>query len=180
MNNEKCKYCDYVSKCSRLCEYGSYLCCLNRSFPKVVDKSYEELQKEVEKLQHYKTLYQSLKKQKDIEIEQLKEQLESSIGIVKHNMIIQKHVDRERKLQKKIEAKEENSRYERENRKYKETIENLKDKLMKYFEVGRDSYFYVLTRDKSAFNYGTMSFDDFKEFNEEQIDDIIDFLKEVI
>ena len=56
MNNEKCKYCDYVSKCSRLCEYGSYLCCLNRSFPKVVDKSYEELQKEVEKLQHYKTL----------------------------------------------------------------------------------------------------------------------------
>lgn len=65
MNNEKCKYCDYVSKCSRLCEYGSYLCCLNRSFPKVVDKSYEELQKEVEKLQHYKTLYQSLKRQKD-------------------------------------------------------------------------------------------------------------------
>lgn len=104
MNNEKCKYCDYVSKCSRLCEYGSYLCCLNRSFPKVVDKSYEELQKEVEKLQHYKTLYQSLKKQKDIEIEELKEQLESSIGIVKHNMIIQKHVDREKKLQKKIEA----------------------------------------------------------------------------
>ena len=63
--NEKCKYCDYVSKCSRHCEYGSYLCCLNRSFLKVVDKSCEELQKEVEKLQHYKTLYQSLKKQKD-------------------------------------------------------------------------------------------------------------------
>lgn len=38
------------------------------------------------------------------ENQQLKEQLESSIGIVKYNMIIQKHVDRERKLQKKIEA----------------------------------------------------------------------------
>ena len=68
---------------------------------------------------------------------------------------------------------------EKENKKYKEVIDNLKDKLMEYFEVGRDSYFYVLTRDKSAFNYGTMSFDDFIEFSEEQIDDIIDFLKEV-
>lgn len=67
----------------------------------------------------------------------------------------------------------------KETQKYKEVIDKLKDKLMKYFEVGRDSYFYVLTRDKSAFDYGTMSFDDFKEFSEEQIDDIIDFLKEV-
>lgn len=66
-----------------------------------------------------------------------------------------------------------------ENQKYKEVIDNLKDKLMEYFEVDMDSYFYVLTRDKSAFGYGTMSFDDFKEFSEEQIDDIIDFLKEV-
>lgn len=72
-----------------------------------LEKQVEELEKEVEKLKHYKTLYQSLKRQKDIEIEQLKEELESSIGIVKHNMIIQKHVDIERKLQKKIEAKEE-------------------------------------------------------------------------
>ena len=68
---------------------------------------------------------------------------------------------------------------EQENKKYKEVIDNLKDKLMKYFEVGRDSYFYVLTRDKSAFDYGTMSFDDFIEFSEEQVDDIVDFLKEV-
>ena len=68
---------------------------------------------------------------------------------------------------------------EKENKKYKEVIDNLKDKLMKYFEVGRDSYFYVLTRDKSAFDYGTMSFDDFIEFSEEQVDDIVDFLKEV-
>ena len=68
---------------------------------------------------------------------------------------------------------------EQENKKYKEVIDNLKDKLMKYFEVGRNSYFYVLTRDKSAFDYGTMSFDDFIEFSEEQVDDIVDFLKEV-
>ena len=69
---------------------------------------------------------------------------------------------------------------EKENKKYKKVIDNLKDKLIKYFEVGRDSYFYVLTRDKSAFDYGTMSFDDFIEFSEEQVDDIVDFLKEVV
>lgn len=44
--NEKCKYCDYVSECSRKCEYDSILCKINRSFPKVVDKSYEQLQQE--------------------------------------------------------------------------------------------------------------------------------------
>lgn len=47
--NEKCKYCDYVSKCSKICEYGSIMCKLKRSFPKIVDKSYEQLQKENEK-----------------------------------------------------------------------------------------------------------------------------------
>lgn len=44
--NEKCKYCDYVSKCSRRCEYDSIQCKINRSFPKVVDKSYEQLQQQ--------------------------------------------------------------------------------------------------------------------------------------
>lgn len=44
--NDKCKYCDYVSECSRKCEYDSILCKVQRSFPKVVDKSYEQLQQE--------------------------------------------------------------------------------------------------------------------------------------
>ena len=44
--NDKCKYCDYVSKCSRKCEYDSVSCIINRSFPKVVDKSYEQLKQE--------------------------------------------------------------------------------------------------------------------------------------
>ena len=48
--NDKCKYCDYLSKCSRICEYNSYLCKVHRSFPKVVDKSYEQLQQENEQL----------------------------------------------------------------------------------------------------------------------------------
>lgn len=52
----------------------------------------------------------------------------------------------------------------------------LKDKLLEYFNIGSDCDFYILTRDKSAFEYGTMSFSDFKEFDEEQVDDIISFL----
>lgn len=48
--NEKCKYCDYASKCSRICEYNSILCKIQRSFPKVVDKSYEQLKQENEHL----------------------------------------------------------------------------------------------------------------------------------
>lgn len=48
--NDKCKYCDYVSKCSRICEYNSILCRAQRSFPKVVDKSYEQLQQINEQL----------------------------------------------------------------------------------------------------------------------------------
>lgn len=48
--NEKCKYCDYVSKCSRICEYNSILCKIQRSFPKVLDKSYEQLQQENKQL----------------------------------------------------------------------------------------------------------------------------------
>lgn len=65
--NDKCKYCDYVSKCSRICEYDSCLCKVHRSFPKVVDKSYEQLQQENK---------------------QLKGELKYTIGIVEHNRII--------------------------------------------------------------------------------------------
>lgn len=59
-------------------------------------------------------------------------------------------------------------------------VDNLKDILMEYFDIGNDSYAYNLTRDKSAFTYGTMSLDDFKEFDEETIDDIVSFIKERI
>lgn len=65
--NEKCKYCDYVSKCSRKCEYGSIMCKVYRSFPKEIDKPYERLQQENK---------------------QLKEELECTIPIVEHNRII--------------------------------------------------------------------------------------------
>lgn len=67
-----------------------------------------------------------------------------------------------------------------ENKQLKEAQNELREKtrnkLVKYFDIGNDSYFYILTRDKSAYQYETMHFDDFKEFDEEQIDDIINFL----
>lgn len=53
----------------------------------------------------------------------------------------------------------------------------LKELLMEYFRIGVDCYAYNLTRDKSAFEYGTVTTNDFEEFNEEIIDDIIDFVK---
>lgn len=53
----------------------------------------------------------------------------------------------------------------------------LKELLMEYFRIGVDCYSYNLTRDKSAFECGTVTANDFEEFNEEVIDDIIDFIK---
>lgn len=46
---------------------------------------------------------------------------------------------------------------------------------MRYFSIG-DSYAYNLTRDKQAFVVGTMSLDDFEEFDEDVIDDIVNYL----
>lgn len=53
----------------------------------------------------------------------------------------------------------------------------LKKLLMEYFRIGVDCYTYNLTRDKSAFECGTVKVDDFEEFDEEMIDDIIEFVK---
>lgn len=54
----------------------------------------------------------------------------------------------------------------------------LKKLLMEYFRIGIDCYAYNLTRDKSAFECETVKVDDFEEFDEEVIDDIIDFIKD--
>lgn len=55
------------------------------------------------------------------------------------------------------------------------TKDKLKDLLMEYFEIG-DSYSYNLTRVKSAFSIGTVSLEDFEEFDESVIDDIVEYL----
>lgn len=53
----------------------------------------------------------------------------------------------------------------------------IKKLLMEYFRIGVDCYAYNLTRDKSAFECGTVAVNDFEEFDEEIIDDIINFIK---
>lgn len=55
------------------------------------------------------------------------------------------------------------------------TKDKLKDLLMEYFSIG-DSYSYNLTRVKSAFTVGTVSLEDFEEFDESVIDDIVEYL----
>lgn len=47
--------------------------------------------------------------------------------------------------------------------------------LSSYFDIG-DSYVYHLTRDKSAFAVGTVSIDDFEEFDGDTIADIADYI----
>jgi hypothetical protein len=53
--------------------------------------------------------------------------------------------------------------------------EKLIEILSKYFDIG-DSYAYNLTRVKTAFEVGTMSLEDFEEFDEETISDLADYL----
>ena len=53
--------------------------------------------------------------------------------------------------------------------------ERLMEVLRSYFDIG-DSYTYNLTRDKHAFACGTMGFDDFEEFTEKDIEDLVDYL----
>lgn len=55
-------------------------------------------------------------------------------------------------------------------------LDKLRQLLTEYFNIG-DSYAYWLTRVKEAFAYGTMTLDDFEEFTEESIDDIIEFIQ---
>lgn len=72
-----------------------------------------------------------------------------------------------------IVARLANQLYEYENF----FTERLKDVLMNYFDVSNDTYAYNLTRDKKAFAVWTMTFDDFEEFSEETIDDLVDYIK---
>ena len=55
------------------------------------------------------------------------------------------------------------------------TREKLIEILSQYFEIG-DSYTYDLTRVKEAFELGTMTLDDFSEWNEENVANMADFI----
>lgn len=52
----------------------------------------------------------------------------------------------------------------------------LKEILMRYFDIG-DSYHFELTRVKEAFEVGTMGLDDFQEWTEEDVNDLVEYIK---
>ena len=59
------------------------------------------------------------------------------------------------------------------------TKEKLEIALRAYFNIG-DSYTFELTRDKSAFNIGTISVDDFQEFDATNVSDLADYLMKTL
>lgn len=55
-------------------------------------------------------------------------------------------------------------------------LSDLKSYLTRYFDIG-DSYTFELTRSKEAFSVGTMTVDDFQEWDDEQVDDLVAYIK---
>lgn len=55
------------------------------------------------------------------------------------------------------------------------TEETIREILNRYFSIG-DSYTFELTKVKEAFDIGTMTFDDFQEWSEENTADLADYL----
>ena len=55
------------------------------------------------------------------------------------------------------------------------TVDVLKNILNDYFEIDVDCYAYHMVRDKSAFAIGTVSINDFEEFDEDTAQDIAEY-----
>ena len=55
-------------------------------------------------------------------------------------------------------------------------VDYLHNILNEYFDIHNDTYAYNLTRVKTAFDIGTMSLDDFEEFNEETTMDLAEYI----
>lgn len=56
--------------------------------------------------------------------------------------------------------------------------DKLRAILLRYFDVPNDTYCYNLTRVKEAFAIGTMHLDDFVEFDEDFIEDMVEYILE--
>ena len=48
--SEECKYCKTSQTCLEMAEYGSIYCLVHREIPRVIEKTYEELQQENQEL----------------------------------------------------------------------------------------------------------------------------------
>lgn len=54
--------------------------------------------------------------------------------------------------------------------------EQLKKIIMEFYNIPNDTYAYNLTRIKESFDVGTVSIDDFEEFTEENIEELVDYI----
>lgn len=59
----------------------------------------------------------------------------------------------------------------------KASLNNLEQILRDYFNVPNNTYAYNLTRVKTGFSVGTITIDDFKEFDEETIIDLANYIR---
>lgn len=50
--SEECKYCKTSQTCLEMADYGSFYCLLHREIPRVIEKTYEELQQENQQLRN--------------------------------------------------------------------------------------------------------------------------------
>lgn len=50
--SEECKYCKTSQTCLEMAEYGSIYCLVHREIPRVIEKTYEELQQENQQLRN--------------------------------------------------------------------------------------------------------------------------------
>jgi len=54
--------------------------------------------------------------------------------------------------------------------------EELSELLYDYFRINKTCYSYNLNRDKRAFELGTMTLNDFTEFDQDNIDEIVEYI----
>ena len=115
--NEECKYCKTASTCLEMADYGSIYCQLHKRIPRVIDKTYEELQQENQELK--KQLHES-----SLEIQHLIEQdIECPSNCSKL-----KELNKSLKASRRVSKHHLNRELDLENQQ-KEFIEYLEDKL---------------------------------------------------
>lgn len=72
--SEECKYCKTSQTCLEMAEYGSIYCLLHRRIPRVIEKTYDELQQENREL---KKRFEEKENQQKEFIEYLEKEIEA-------------------------------------------------------------------------------------------------------
>lgn len=69
--NENCKYCKTAKTCLENAEYNSIYCHMHKRIPKIIDKTYEELQNENQQLKDKLEASEKARKEAIDEIKEL-------------------------------------------------------------------------------------------------------------